>query len=127
MGVPQSGYPSSPANGLKNQIAIGPIEKGKRQKPDGSSLQWQLSDPYELDFEGALPFLIDWGHSQHPSLAVPSVGELLSLEITHPQEQALREALKKLRIDIPVQQGEQYMLTASIKTAHGIFKLETPN
>ncbi|MEM6343916.1 MAG: VOC family protein [Bacteroidota bacterium] len=112
---------------LQNQIAIGAIEKGQRQKPDASLLRWQLTDPYKLAFEGALPFLIDWGNSQHPSLAIPSVGELLSLEIIHPQDSALREALQKLKINIALKAGNQYKLSASIQTAGGIIKLETPN
>ncbi|MEL7530776.1 MAG: VOC family protein [Bacteroidota bacterium] len=107
----------------QNQISIGPIEQGQRQKPDGSLLKWQLTDPYELDFEGGLPFLIDWGLSPHPSLAIPSVGELQALEITSPQAQALREALQKLAIKLPVKAGNQYKLSAQIKTENGIITL----
>lgn len=111
----------------QNQIAIGLIEKGQRQKPDGSTLSWQLSDPYMLGYEGGLPFLIDWGDSLHPSLAVPSVGELLSLKVQHPDDQALREAMQTLEISVPVQAGNQYKLSAEIKTADGMVLLETPD
>ncbi|MEL6846546.1 MAG: VOC family protein, partial [Bacteroidota bacterium] len=110
-----------------NSPYLGSIEAGKRQKPDGSWLRWRLTDPYVLAFDGAMPFVIDWGESRHPSLDLPSCGERLALSIVHPQAQALREALDQVGIQIVVKQGPTYNLIAEIQQGNKTLTLNTSN
>ncbi|MGI9203943.1 MAG: VOC family protein, partial [Woeseiaceae bacterium] len=36
---------------------IGKVESGNRQQADGSMIEWQLTDPYVMPMNGAIPFL----------------------------------------------------------------------
>lgn len=62
-----------------------------RQTPSGDVLAWRLTPP-SGGLGGTIPFLIDWQDSVHPSEGLPSV-TLLSLELTHPDPEAVRTAL----------------------------------
>ena len=62
-----------------------------RRTPDGDLLEWRLTPP-SGGLGGTIPFLIDWQDSVHPSEGLPSV-TLLSLELTHPNPEAVRTAL----------------------------------
>ena len=47
---------------LKQQgIDFGALQPGERQKPDGTIISWQLTNPYRVLGDGLIPFLIDWG------------------------------------------------------------------
>ena len=105
-------------------IALGPIESGKRQKPNGEWLKWQLTDPYALPFGGALPFLISWGDTPHPSQSVPQAGKLVELTIHHPKAADVTEKITSLGVSISVQQASEAKLTASIQTSRGEVLLE---
>ncbi len=65
----------------KQGIEMGTIQKGGRKRPDGSFLQWELSDPYANRLHGLVPFLIDWHNSRHPSFDLPDIGILDKLII----------------------------------------------
>ena len=58
---------------------VGALAQGSRERPDGTLLQWQLSDPYVMAFGGLVPFLIAWGDSPHPARRTPPAGELVAL------------------------------------------------
>jgi len=104
-------------------ISLGDIENGQRARPDGSLLQWQLTDPYALPYDGALPFLIDWGQSRHPAASAPAAGQLVSLHIAHPAAKTISEKLKTLEIDVEVKPAKQFHLTAVIRTKKGMITL----
>jgi len=105
-------------------IELGPIESGKRIRPDGSEISWQLTDPYSMPLDGAVPFLIDWGSTAHPSFAVPAGGELVELVIEHPQPDKVRQGLSVLGADPMVVFGDQFRLSAKIRTESGLKTLE---
>lgn len=100
-------------------IELGPIESGNRIRPDGSKISWQLTDPYAMPLDGAVPFLIDWGTTPHPSLAVPVAGELVELIIEYPQPDSVRAALSALGADVKVVGGNQVRIFAIIQTETG--------
>jgi hypothetical protein len=108
---------------ISSGISLGNIENGQREKPDGSLLQWQLTDPYALPHEGALPFLIDWGENQHPAESAPAAGQLVSLHIAHPAAKTISKKLKTLEIDLEVEPAKQFHLSAVIKTINGLITL----
>jgi len=104
-------------------ILLGPINKGSREKPDGSVISWELTDPYTRPLDGAIPFLIDWGDTVHPSGVVASGGDLVELSVTHPEPDEVRNALSALGAEIKVLQGDQFRLSARIKTEHGLITI----
>ena len=101
------------------QIGLGPIETGSRQRPDGSTLSWRLSDPYAMPMNGAIPFIIHWGDTPHPSGAAPSGGTLIELVIEHPQAEMLEEAMSVLGADVTVIRADEHRLSATIETKNG--------
>jgi len=107
-----------------NGLALGNVQSGEREKPDGSVLNWRLTDLYALPIDGTIPFLISWGKTPHPASVIPKGGELVSFSIEHPNPNLVKENLKLLDVHIKVNQGEQIKLIAKIKTKNGIVTLE---
>jgi hypothetical protein len=85
--------------------------------------QWQMAVPADgkLPFDGAFPALIQWLPPHHPTQALPeSHIRLVSLDITHPQAEALAQSLTDLTDPrIHITQGAAKSLHASFSTAHG--------
>ena len=101
-------------------LAIGPVQSGGREQPDGSTLRWQLTDPYAMPMGGAIPFLISWGEAVHPASVVPQAGELLGLTIEHPDSNKVRESVSVLDVNIAVVQADKFRLVACIETEDGV-------
>jgi len=75
----------------------GEIVTMARTRPDGVELVWELTMPdLEGPSKGTLPFFIDWGHTTHPSFALPAGLELIRLELRHPQPDWLRGVLRAI-------------------------------
>ena len=73
---------------------FGSVTQMSRRRPDDVLLEWrltfaQLAGP----FGGALPFLIDWGESPHPTDSLPHAVQLIGFEVRHPHADRLRSAL----------------------------------
>lgn len=109
---------------LQNGLKLGVVESGKREKPDGTVLAWKLTDPYAFPMNGAIPFLISWGDTPHPAKAVPRAGDLVALEIQHPEPEKLRESLKILGVTVKITMALETKIIAKIKTENGIIILE---
>ncbi|MDT8342409.1 MAG: VOC family protein [Longimicrobiales bacterium] len=85
------------ARGLEDAgVPVGAVGSGRRRRPDGSRLEWRLSDPSADRLGGTVPFLIDWGPSPHPSGIGPAEVRLRSLSVAHPRDPTLRAALAAL-------------------------------
>ena len=102
---------------------FGAVESGSRTRPDGSTITWTLTDPYAMPMGGAMPILINWGDTVHPSVVVPSGGELVELSIEYPDDDAVRRALLALGADIEVARGDSFRLIATIRTRNGLVTL----
>lgn len=98
---------------------LGAIVPGNRQRSDGSSLHWQLSDPNQNSSQGILPFLIDWRDSPHPAKDLPQVGRLLSLTLAHPEAGRIQQQLASIGIDLPVTSNLKPGLSALISSDQG--------
>ncbi len=105
-------------------LSLGAVASGSREKPDGSMISWKLTDPYAMPFEGALPFLINWGDTPHPAGSVPRAGELIELIIEHPKPELVRKNLQLLEVHLEVKQADYVKLIARIKTKNGVVILE---
>ena len=69
-------------------VLPGPIDGASREKPDGTVISWELTDPCTRPLNGAVPFLINWGSTVHPSEFAPPGGQLVELTVTHPEADA---------------------------------------
>lgn len=99
-----------------------PVEM-QRARPDGVVLRWMLSTPAEVPDGGAVPFLIDWLDSPHPSQDAPGGCTLIELRITHPDPNRIRRHLEVLGGALPVVAGEPAHLVATIATPNGTVTL----
>lgn len=104
-------------------VGIGSIETGSREAPGGTVLAWQFSNPYAMPFDGAVPFLIDWGETPHPAGTIPPAGELTGFRLEHPEPDKVRDALSLLGVHIDIDKSDECTLIAIIKTDRGVIEL----
>jgi hypothetical protein len=97
---------------------------GSRRRPDGRILTWKTLSVPSTFAQAAidpLPFFIQWDATTvHPSADSPAAGELLSLELHHPDPDSLRQAFEKLGIDADVYEAATPRIVAAIRTSSGI-------
>jgi hypothetical protein len=103
-------------------IDFGAVAPMSRRRPDGVLLEWDLTFP-QLDgpFGRALPFLIDWGESPHPTDTLLRGVRLVELDIVCPEPDSLRRALDivGLSAGCQVRQGLRVALAARLATPRG--------
>ena len=97
----------------------GPVKTGGRRRPDGTELSWHLCQHPELPFDGAVPFLIDWGAARSPAVTAPAGCRLLELEVGHPRPEPVRAALRALAVAVPVRSSPAPLLQATLATPRG--------
>lgn len=107
------------ARALGAGVAIGQVDAGRREQPDGTELSWRLTDPYAMPLDGLVPFLIAWGDTPHPADAAPRGGELVGLRLEHPESAAVRGALRALDVEVVVGERPAPRIIATIKTSSG--------
>lgn len=94
-----------------------------RRAPDGTLLEWRLTQP-RFDYgDGLVPFLIDWGSTAHPASSGLAVTKLLGLRARHPDPASVRPALAALRADLQLDFGETVAITATVQGADGAVTL----
>lgn len=111
------------ASAASGGVRLGPIQSGHRDNADGTRLSWKLTDPYTMPFDGAVPFLIQWGTTPHPARTAPPGGRLVGLRAEHPGAHRLRGALSALGVEMDVHEGAAFRLVATIRTASGDIEL----
>ena len=103
-------------------IELGVVASMSRRRPDGVLLEWELTFP-QLDgpFGRALPFMIDWADSAHPTETLPSAVNLIEFEVVSPDARRLSEALDIMGIRgaVTIHDGPQIALRATVETAGG--------
>lgn len=105
--------------GLTAGFDIGEVKAGSRYKPDGSLLEWTLSDPNVNLANGPIPFFIYWGTSGNPSPNLPHGCILESFKAFHPDPVEVRKKLSALHLDLQVEQDTGIQLKAEINTPNG--------
>jgi hypothetical protein len=105
-------------------IELGEVTAMSRRRPDGVLLEWKLTFPQLTGrFGMALPFMIDWEGSVHPTDTLPAVVQLVRLDVTHPDVASLRTAFDIIGIEIgagvDLRAGSQPALRATISTGSG--------
>ncbi len=103
-------------------LLVGEPMTGSRGLPDGSVLNWRLTDPLP-EPTGIHPFLIEWGDS-HPasSGSLPEV-ELVRLIVRHPQAAEFERSLRTAGLQIDVDPGPPEA-AATIRTPKGTITLD---
>ena len=101
----------------------GEIASMRRRRPDGVLLDWRLTlRPMSADV-AAVPFLIDWLDSPHPTATLPAGAALSSLTASHPDPGRLRSLLDDLgETEVDVVDGPP-SLTAELSTPLGSLTL----
>jgi len=104
-------------------VPLGPVTAGSRQRPDGVTLRWTLTDPGVAPDVSLVPFFIDWADSAHPAVTAPRGPVLVTLRAEHPRPDLAREPLAALGIDLPVDAGARPALVATLRTVSGVVEV----
>ncbi|MER6349418.1 VOC family protein [Streptomyces sp. NPDC001595] len=83
----------------------GPAHAMSRRTPDGTLLEWRLTNGAAAHPSGLVPFLIDWGASRHPTATDLPVTPLLRLTATAPDPESLRPSLSALDTELVLTEG----------------------
>jgi len=96
----------------------GDIRPMSRRRPDGTLLEWRLTDGETQHPSGLVPFLIDWGASVHPTATGLPVVPLLHLSASAPAPEEIRPLLSALDVELPLSSGP-LALTFTVDTPRG--------
>lgn len=83
----------------------GPVRSMSRRRPDGTLLEWRLTDGDTAHPSGLVPFLIDWGSSSHPTASGLPVTPLLELTATAPAPDEIRPLLSAVGAELALAEG----------------------
>ncbi len=109
---------SDPAS-LRDTLELGPVRSMSRNRPDGDTLRWRLSDPMALPAGGVVPFVIDWGSTPHPSTTLPNECQLLELIVGHPDPVTIRPILDAIVPGISIVAAPAPGIRARLQTPNG--------
>lgn len=105
-------------------VDLGNVQARSRRRPDGSLLEWSMTDLYMPREGGTVPYFIDWGESQHPSESSPQGCALEGLRAEHPDAARLQDVLDHLGLgDLRVTPGPKPRLVATVVAPLGIVEL----
>ncbi len=93
-----------------------------RLQPDGTRLEWQLTFPV-AEFDGAVPFLIDWGDTQNPSETTPQGLLVNDLLVHHPNTDDTGAAYRAIGLAVPLLERPVASIRASLSTPNGSLML----
>jgi|ERR1051326_1489388 hypothetical protein len=97
--------------------------EGSRARPDGKVLRWKSSS-LKQDFDGVLPFFIEWNsESIHPSQDAPAGCTLEHFSLESSAAKDVRAAAAKLALNVEVKPGKTAGLHARIAGKKGAFEL----
>ena len=102
---------------------VGAVRSGSRKTPTGTTLSWQLTEPQLAQGVGLIPFLIDWGSSQHPADSAVTGPRLVQLRLEHPEPETIRKQLSSLRLEVAIEQASSPALVAVFESAKGLIEL----
>lgn len=98
---------------------LGPIASGSRTRPDGQTLRWRFTDPSRLALDGLVPFFIDWLSGAHPADALEPQLSLVQLRLSHPKPRQVDEVLRRLGIELQVEQADVPRMHAVLAAPRG--------
>lgn len=93
-----------------------------RRRPDGVELAWRLSLPTD-EFDGIVPFLIDWGDTPHPSVGLPAL-HLSEWRAEHPAPYEVAAALVAVDAKLDLARGAEARVYAVVEGPAGRYRLD---
>ena len=112
------------SEGRKAGFDAGVVTNMTRIKPNGDVLEWELTHRSQGPGEdGVVPFLIDWGESEHPSKSCAVGCTLNQWYVEHPDPPKIRRFFASLGVQSDVKLAEIPALVAIIDTPNGIVEL----
>jgi len=105
-------------------IDLGEVSERSRERGDGTTLRWVMTDPARERAGGVIPFFIDWADTPHPGSSGPAACQLTSLTARHPDPAKVRAHLEALSLDLAVQHADAPGLIATFETTEGTAVLE---
>lgn len=106
-----------------HKVDLGAVESRQRERPDGTTLSWRMTDLRKARADGILPFFIDWGDTPHPAATAPGGCSLEALRAEHPLAAEVAIQLAHLGLSLPVVEGEAPLLVATLATPRGTIEL----
>ena len=104
-------------------VELGAVSRGRRERPDGLVLSWELTDPFADRSGGVVPFFIDWGSGAHPAATASGSVKLVGLRAVHPEPRSVREHLATLGVELQLGSGPEPRLIAAFETPAGDVEL----
>jgi hypothetical protein len=96
----------------------GPVRAMSRRRPDGTLLEWRLTDGDTAHPSGLVPFLIDWGSSAHPTASDLPATPLLALSASAPDPDEIRPLLSAVGAELILTEGP-VGISFTVDTPHG--------
>lgn len=105
-------------------LDLGGVEAMSRARPDGHELHWRLTRT-RMVAGGLVPFLIDWGDTEHPGLTAPAGCSVVAFRGEHPDPDLVRRYLAALDLDhvLHVERGDAPRLSLTLSTPRGEVEL----
>jgi hypothetical protein len=100
-------------------LEIPPPVSMSRTRPDGVKLAWTILYLQHPVYGEAVPFIIDWQGSPHPSSTTPTGCTLKSLTVLQPDPGPLAAIYAALGLSIPVQRAPYPGFVAALDTPKG--------
>lgn len=99
---------------------LGSIHTGQRQLTTGELLRWQMTLPLAQPAVDLIPFFLDWSSSDfHPTDRMPEEFSLVSLNLEHPEPQAMEPSLASLGVQQAVSLAAQPSIIVRLQTPKG--------
>ncbi|MFJ4620295.1 VOC family protein [Streptomyces sp. NPDC088812] len=83
----------------------GDVRAMSRRRPDGTLLEWRLTEGGDPHPSGLVPFLIDWGSTVHPTASGLPGTPLLEVSATAPDPDGIRPLLTALGTGLEIAEG----------------------
>ncbi|MEU6143968.1 VOC family protein [Streptomyces sp. NPDC047081] len=106
------------ANARARGYDPGGVRPMSRRRPDGTLLEWRLTDGDTQHPSGLVPFLIDWGSAVHPSASGLPETPLLELSASAPEPDEIRPLLAAVGTELALSEGPTG-LTFTVRTPRG--------
>lgn len=100
-------------------VQLGEVQSASRQRADGVTLSWRLTDPEPLVAGGVVPFFIDWGVSPHPARSAAQGASLVSFHVEHPDATGVQRMVRALGLEVAVIAAKHAALVAVIDGLRG--------
>ncbi|MFV0260053.1 MAG: VOC family protein [Acidimicrobiales bacterium] len=104
-------------------VELGVPHEMRRNRPDGVLLSWQLTESLYPVGGGAVPFLIAWRDSPHPSASLSHDCRLDRLLVRHPDPERLARMFEAVGVELPVSAADPGGVSATLGTPEGTVEL----